>query len=131
MAEEEKTFKKIGQFKEGNFILIDGNVCRIKSIEKSKPGRHGAAKARISTVGVFDNQKRTLLKPTDGEGEVPIITRSNAQVVAVMGKTIQVMDMQNYQTFDVKKPEDLPGLKSGVEVEYLQYGDNVTLLRKK
>ena len=127
----EKTFKKVSQLKEGSYILIDGAVCRIKSIEKSKPGRHGAAKARIAGVGLFDRQKRTLLKPTSAEVDVPIINRNNAQVVAVVGDQLQIMDLKTYEMFSVKKPADLSDLASGVELEYVKYGDLASVLRKR
>lgn len=127
----EITFKKVSQLKEGNYLLIDGAVCKIKSIEKSKPGRHGAAKARIQGIGVFDGQKRTMLKPTSAEAEVPIIKRANAQVVAVMGDSLQIMDLKSYEVFSVRKPSNISGLSSGVEVEYIRYGNQTSLLRKK
>ncbi len=127
----EINFKKVSQLKEGNYLLIDGAVCKIKSIEKSKPGRHGAAKARIQGVGVFDGQKRTLLKPTSAEVEVPIIKRANAQVVAVMGNNLQIMDLKSYEVFSVKKPSDISGLSSGVELEYVRYGEQASILRRR
>ena len=133
MAEspEEKTFKKVGQLKEGNFVLIDNEVCRIKNIEKSKPGKHGSTKARITAIGVFDSQKRNLLRPTSADAEVPIIKRSNAQVVAVLGKTVQIMDLESYGMMDVQKPAEIGSLKSGDEVEYIQYGKNISIVRAK
>jgi len=127
----EITFKKVSQLKEGSFLLIDDAVCRIKIIEKSKPGRHGAAKARISAIGVFDNQKRNLLRPTSAEVEVPIVQRDNAQVVAVQGSTVQVMDLKTYDIFSVKKPADIDNLSSGVEVEFMKYGDNASITKKR
>src|SRR3989344_6319552 len=60
----EKKFVKIGQLKEGGYLLIDDVAVQIKSIEKSKPGKHGAAKARITAVGLFNNQKKTPLMGT-------------------------------------------------------------------
>jgi len=127
----EKTFKKVSQLKEGSYLLIDDAVCKIKSIEKSKPGRHGAAKARIQGVGLFDRQKRTLLKPTSAEVDVPIINRSAAQVVAVIGDQLQIMDLKSYEVFSVKKPADMSGLASGTELEYVKYGEQASVLRKR
>ncbi len=127
----EKAFKKVSQLKEGNYLLIEDEVCKIKSIEKSKPGRHGAAKARIQGIGLFDGQKRNLLKPTSAEVPIPIITRSNAQVVAVIGDSLQIMDLKSYEMFNVKKPAELQALKSGVEVEFVKYGDKAIVTRKK
>ncbi len=129
--EKEIQFKKVGQLKSGNYLLIDGAPCKVKEMSTAKPGRHGAAKARVVAVGVFDGQKRNLLKPTSADVEVPIIHKSSAQVVAVMGDSVQIMDLKNYSTFDVKKPSDITGLSSGVEVEYMRYGDQFSIIGKK
>jgi len=131
MAEEEKKFDKVGHLKEGHYVLIDGEVCQIRGIEKSKPGKHGSAKARITAFNIFTGQKKNLLKPTEADAEVPIIKKGNAQVVAVMGDNVQIMDVENYETFNVKKPAEISGLESGIEVEYHKYGDNVKIVRKK
>lgn len=128
MAEEEKRFEQIGKLKEGNYILIDGFPCVIKSIEKSKPGKHGSAKARITAVGVFDDIKRTLLKPTSSDCEVPWIERKKGIVVAVMGGTVQIMDEKTYETLDLPKPKEVL-LKASDTVEFLQYGKNAKLVR--
>jgi len=130
MAEGEKKFANAGSLKPGSFVLIDGFACQVKSFDKSKPGKHGSAKARIVAFDVFTSNKRGLLKPTSAEVEVPIMVKGSAQVVAIMGDTIQVMDLQSYETFDVKKP-NIQGLASGVEVEYIRWGDQVKVLRKK
>ncbi|MBI2598521.1 MAG: translation initiation factor IF-5A [Candidatus Diapherotrites archaeon] len=131
MAEEEKKFTNAGSLKPNNYVLIDGFPCAIKSVEKSKPGKHGAAKVRVTATGIFDNQKRTLLKPTDADIEIPIINKGTAQVVAVMGDTMQVMNTETYETFSVQKPKEIQGLASGVEVEYHQFGNSMKIVRKK
>src|SRR3989344_5564021 len=128
---EEKRFGKIGQMKDGSYVLIDGVPCRIVEVEKSKPGKHGAAKARITGIGIFSSQKKTLMKPTSAETEVPIIEKAAGQVVAVMGDTIQVMDVTNYQTYNAPKPKEISGLSSGVEVEFTRWGDSIMIVRKK
>ena len=134
MAELEQgeiKFHQVGQLKVGSYVLIDGEACQIKDFEKSKPGKHGAAKARITGIGIFSGQKRTLMKPTNGDTEVPIIKRGNAQIVAVMGDVVQIMDQTEYNTFDVEKPKDVQGLASGTECEYIKYGGQVKIVRKK
>ncbi|MFH1588929.1 MAG: translation initiation factor IF-5A [Candidatus Diapherotrites archaeon] len=129
--EEEKKFASVSSLKTGSYVLIDGFPCAIKSYEKSKPGKHGAAKARITAMGLFDNQKRTLLKPTSADAEVPIVKKANATVVALMGDLVQIMDAESYETMDCKKPDDVKGLEGGAEVEYMRYGKDVKIIRKK
>lgn len=130
-AEGEKKFVSIGALRPGSYVLIDDCVCQIKGIEKSKPGKHGAAKARITAFDIFTGQKKNLLKPTSADAEVPIIIKGSAQVVAVMGDSLQIMDTTSYEMLTVKKPAEISGLTSGAEVEYVRYGQNVKILNKK
>lgn len=127
----EKKFVKAGQLKAGNFVLIDEVACRITSFEKSKAGKHGSAKARIVGTGIFDGSKRTLLIPTAANAAQPIIKRGNAQVVAVMGDSLQLMDMESYENFTVPYPKEVGELQGGDEVEYMKLDENVKVVRKK
>jgi translation initiation factor 5A len=112
---------EVGKIKEGRFIVVDGEPCRIVGFTTSAPGKHGHAKAKIDVVGLFDNQKRTILKPTSAKIEVPIIERGNAQVLAITANNAQLMDLSTYETFELQIPMNLRGeIKEGVEVEYMQ-----------
>lgn len=131
---DEKKFEQAGSLKPGHLVLIDGEVCQVKSTEKSKPGKHGAAKVRVVAFNIFTNQKRGLLKGTDGEIEVPIVPKGDATVVAVLGEVIQIMDSNTYETFDAPKPDaesGIPTLKSGDGIEYQKYGNSVKIVRKR
>ncbi len=109
------------ELKVGRFIVIDDAPCRIVSIEVSKPGKHGSAKMRITAIGIFDEQKRTLLTPTDGTVDVPIVKKKNGQVLSVTGNIANVMDKENYETFDVVIPEELKEkVSEGKEVEIIE-----------
>ncbi len=103
----EKIFAIGKDLKEGKYVIIDDIPCRIMSIDKSKPGKHGAAKMRITAIGVFDGQKKNLLIPSDGDVEVPIIDRATAQIISVNGPTVQLMDTTTFETFDLTVPEEL------------------------
>lgn len=131
MVEGEKKFSNAGSLGPGSYVLIDGEVCQVKGVEKSKPGKHGAAKIRATAMGVFRDVKTNLLKPVDADVEVPIIERGNAQVVALMGNNIQIMDQKDYTTHDIEKPKDIQGLASGTEVEYVKWGSSIRITRKK
>ncbi|MHA1993178.1 MAG: translation initiation factor IF-5A [Candidatus Hodarchaeales archaeon] len=123
--------KKIGTVKVGRYIIDpDSNEpCRVISIDKSKPGKHGAAKARMMIVGLFDNQKRQLISPVDKRVNVPIIEKKTGQVTNVESGTgfVHVMDNESYETFIVDSPTE-DDLKSklnelfsagkGVEIDY-------------
>ena len=102
--------------------MIEGEPCKIMDITKSKPGKHGSAKARIVAIGVFDNQKRQFVKPVDCGAEVPIIDKRTGQLFAINPNSVQIMDLETFEYLDAPFPdeEDVPKAKliAGAEVEY-------------
>lgn len=116
-----KIFSVMKDLKVGKYVLIDDVPCKIVDIESSAPGKHGAAKMRVTAIGIFDNQKKTLLKPSDADIEVPIIERKTGQIVSVVGKVAQIMDLANYETFELEIPEEIKeSASAGKEVEYIE-----------
>ncbi len=114
-------YAELGSLKVGNFIVINGEPCRIVEMSKAKTGKHGSAKAHVVAIGIFTGNKRTLVAPVSQRVEVPIIDKRNAQVIAVTGDTVQLMDLETYETFEVDMPgeEDIrTKLEPGAEVEY-------------
>src|SRR5579875_1090766 len=103
---------EIGELKEGGFCIIDNEPCRIVSVEKSKPGKHGSAKARI---------------------DVPIIEKRTGQIIAALGNnTYQLMDLENFETFESKVDEELVNqLAVGDQVEYWVILNRRKIMRKK
>jgi len=122
-----------GSIKEGSYVMIDGEPCKVVEVEKSKTGKHGSAKVRIVGIGVFDNVKRTLIVPADAQVEIPIIEKFVAQVVAKMGDSWQLMDLRNYTTFEVSSnqiEEDVRNkLEPGVEVEVWEIAGRRRIVR--
>lgn len=128
----EKETEEVGKLKEGNYVIIDEEPCRIVKITTSSPGKHGHAKCKVYAVSPFDNQKRTFIKPSDSKVEVPIIQRSSAQVLALTGNTAQLMDLSTYETFELPIPMDLRGeLRESDEAEYIQAMGRRKIERKK
>ena len=124
----------IGSVKEGQYIIIDNEPCRIVEYEKSKPGKHGSAKARVVAIGVFDGTKRTFVKPVDAQIEVPLIEKKAGQVIALLPKAVQLMDLENYDVFEAAFPDDenlKQKLVSGIEVEYWRILGRTRIMRTK
>lgn len=113
---------KVGSLRVGKFVMIDGEPCKIMSIDTSKTGKHGHGKSRVVGMGILDKQKRNFVAPTHTDIEVPIIDRRGGQVLAFMGKDVQLMDLVTYETFELLKPEDdeIDGtLVEGANVDYI------------
>ena len=108
-----------GNVREGDTIMIDDAPCRVVSVQKSKPGKHGAAKARIVAVGIVDGKKRDVVMPGHEKIQVPMVEKKNAQVLSVSENMANVMDTETYETFDLEIPEELQGqVTEGVKVLY-------------
>ncbi len=118
---DDTTFVSMKDIRIGRYVLIDGVPCRIVDIETSAPGKHGSAKMRVTGIGMFEGQKRTLLKPSSADAEAPVITKRKAQVVSVTDSTTQVMDSETYEVYDLPITEDFKGkIKPGMEVEVIE-----------
>ncbi|MDD1719757.1 MAG: translation initiation factor IF-5A [Methanoregulaceae archaeon] len=112
---------EIGKLKEGRYIVIEEEPCRILGIATSKPGKHGAAKSRIDAVGIFDGVKRSIVQPVSAKVYVPIVERKSGQVITISGTTAQMMDMKDYTTFEIPIPEDKTAMvEVGKEITYIE-----------
>ena len=116
------TLKEVRELRAGAYIVIDDEPCRIVEMSVSKPGKHGDAKARIVAIGLFDGQKRSMVAPVKEKVKVPIVDKRQGQVIAVMGNTVQIMDLETYETFEMPMPDDpemAQRLQPGREVQYI------------
>ena len=116
----DRNFSTMGDLKTGKYVIIDEHPCRIVAVDKSKPGKHGAAKINAVAISLFDNSKHTLMKSSDADVEVPIVERKRAQVVSVIGNTAQLMDLADFETFETEMPEDMKAdIETGREIQYI------------
>ena len=125
---------ELGTIKVGSYVMIENEPCHIVDYSKSKPGKHGAAKARVVAIGVFDGVKRSFVKPVDSNVEVPLIEKRSGQVISLQPSAAQLMDLETYEVFEAPYPEeqDLKNrLSNGVEVEYWRILGRTKIMRTK
>ena len=109
----------VSALKVGNYCIIDNIACIVKSIQTSKTGKHGHAKCRIEAIGIVDEQKKVIVLPGHNKIVVPIIEKKAAQILSIHDVTANVMDMETFETFDLKIPEDIKGnMREGAQVIY-------------
>ncbi|MBP2624435.1 MAG: translation initiation factor IF-5A [Nitrosopumilaceae archaeon] len=117
---------ELGSLKIGSYILLpvadtpSGEPCKIVEYDTSKPGKHGAAKARIVGVGIFDNQKRPHVGPVSMQVHVPLINKRTGQVISITNNMIQIMDSETFETIDVSNinAELDSKIENGQNIEY-------------
>jgi len=130
---------ELGSLKIGSYILLPvsdqptGDPCRITEYDTSKPGKHGAAKARIVAVGVFDGQKRPHVGPVSMQVHVPLIDKRAGQIVSITGSNFQLMDSETFETFDADLiDEEIKGkLQQGQDIEYWNVMGRIKIMRIK
>jgi len=125
---------ELGALRVGSYVIVDGEPCRIVDYTKSKPGKHGSAKARVVAIGVFDGAKRSFVRPVDAQVEVPTIEKRGGQVIALLPAAVQVMDLETYEMFEAPVPEEeelKSKLASGVEIEYWRILGRTKIMRTK
>jgi translation initiation factor 5A len=121
---------EVRELKEGRYMVIDDEPCKISSISTSKPGKHGEAKARIEAIGIFDGNKKSVVYPVKHKVQVPIIDKRSAQIVSIMGAEVQLMDLETYEMFHLPITDDVKDdLKPGSEIMYLIAMDRKKITR--
>ncbi len=117
-----KELSEVRLLRVNRYVIVDDEPCKIVSISTSKPGKHGESKARIEAIGIFDGQKRSIVHPVKHKVHVPMIDKRTAQVLALIGdSTVQLMDLETYETFEMPIPDEFKGqLEPGKEIQYLE-----------
>jgi len=132
---------EIQKLKSGQYIMVEEEPCIIKSTERSKSGKHGHAKVRVVCVGMFDNNKRSITIPSGHMVDIPEIIKGNAQINFIEDTSINIMNLETYESFDVDWPQDDdlknklkeiqadPSKISATQVEYWQLAGRTLINR--
>ena len=117
--------------KPGVAILVDGAPCIVKSNDMSKTGKHGHAKCRIEAINIIDGKKKVFVTGGHERLESPMINKRKAQVLSIIEDKANVMDLENYETFEIPIPEELiEELKGEDQVEYWE-SEGYKIVKKK
>lgn len=121
MSEQDIKPVRAGQIKEGFYIIHNDDVYLVRSIEKSKSGKHGHTKCRMKIENIFTGSKTEIAIPGDTKLQSPIIDKRSAQVISMSGDSVQLMDLETYDTFEAAIPDEeelKTKIQEGGEVEY-------------
>jgi len=128
----EKTTASIKDLKPNSFVLIDGVPCRVEKVQVSTAGKHGHAKVRVEAIGLLDETRHSIVGPAHETVEVPIVLAKKAQVLAVLGKKAQLMDLQDYSQIELDVPEEREDeVVPGNEIDYYETMGIKTLKKLK
>lgn len=128
----EKHVTEYKKLRPGGFVLLDDVPCVVEKVQTSKAGKHGAAKARLFARGLFDGSKKITVGPADSKADVPIIEKRGMQVIAMLGDSATLMDLEDFSQAELPVPDELKGgLAEGDEVLVWRYGRYAMIKQKK
>ena len=116
--------------KPGTVLLYEGDAYTVRSNDISKTGKHGASKCRIEAIAIFSDKKKIIAVPGDTRFEVPLVEKKRAQILSVSDTTASVMDLENYETFDIPFLAELKDqLATDQQVEYWDIEGKKSIMR--
>ncbi|MBL6742840.1 MAG: translation initiation factor IF-5A [Candidatus Poseidonia sp.] len=101
---------EIRTLKVGRFCVVDDEAYKILSISKSKPGKHGSAKARLSLESIFTKKKISHVGTVTDSINVPMIEKGTATVTHIDGAEVHAMNDRDYSMMILPLPDADEGM---------------------
>ena len=110
---------EIRTLKVGRYCCVDERAYKINSISKSKPGKHGSAKARLELVDIFTGQKISHVGSVTDTINVPLIEKGTAMVTHIEGQEVHAMNMRDHSMM-ILPLEDEFNIEAGKEIMWME-----------
>lgn len=110
---------EIRTLKVGRFCVVDEEAYKILSISKSKPGKHGSAKARLELVSLFSSKKISHVGTVTDNIHVPMIEKGKAMVTHIDGEEVHAMNMKDHSMMILPVDPDI-SVESGQEILWME-----------
>ena len=110
---------EIRTLKVGRYCCVDDKAYKINSISKSKPGKHGSAKARLELVDIFTGQKISHVGSVTDSIHVPLIEKGTAIVTHIEGVEVHAMNMRDHSMM-ILPLEDEMEIDAGKEIMWME-----------
>jgi translation initiation factor 5A len=110
---------EIRTLKIGRYVAIDDDAYKILSMSKSKPGKHGSAKARIELEDIFTGQKKSHVGTVTDNIQVPMIEKGSAIITHIQGNEVHAMDNKTYETLILPLSDEF-NLDAGNEIQWME-----------
>ena len=110
---------EIRTLKVGRYVAIEDSAYKILSISKSKPGKHGSAKARLELENLFTKQKRSHVGTVTDTINVPILEKGSAIITHIQGEEVHAMDTKTYAS-PILPIDTSMNLDSGGEIQWVE-----------
>jgi translation initiation factor 5A len=110
---------EIRTLKVGRYVALEESAYKILSMSKSKPGKHGSAKARIELEDIFTGQKRSHVGTVTDSIHVPVIEKGSAVITHIQGSEVHAMDNKTYASLILPQPSEFT-VEPGSEIQWME-----------
>ena len=110
---------EIRTLKVGRYVALEDSAYKILSMSKSKPGKHGSAKARLELEDIFTGQKRSHVGTVTDTIYVPVIEKGTAIITHIQGDEVNAMDNKTYENMILPLSSEF-NLEPGGEVQWME-----------
>ena len=110
---------EIRTLKVGRYVAIEDSAYKILSLSKSKPGKHGSAKARLELENLFTKQKRSHVGTVTATINVPILEKGSAIITHIQGEEVHAMDTKTYASLILPIDTSMK-LDPGGEIQWVE-----------
>ncbi|MAI04631.1 MAG: translation initiation factor IF-5A [Euryarchaeota archaeon] len=110
---------EIRTLKVGRYCCVDDKAYKINSISKSKPGKHGSAKARLELVDIFTGSKISHVGSVTDSIHVPLIEKGTAMVTHIEGVEVHAMNMRDHSMMILPMEDDME-IDAGKEIMWME-----------
>jgi len=107
-----------GQIKKGGYMMIKGNPCKVLQISTSKTGKHGHAKCNFVATDIFTGKKYEDMIPSTHGTTVPIVKKSEWEVIDIDGEELTLMDEGGNQKTDLNLPSFPEGMADDIRAAW-------------
>ena len=94
--------------------MIKGKPCKVLSISVSKTGKHGHAKCNFTATDIFTGKKLEDMIPSTHGTTVPIVNRSDWEIIDIDGDELTLMDEGGNQKTDLNLPTFPEDMADGI-----------------
>jgi len=110
---------EIRTLKVGRYVALEDSAYKILSMSKSKPGKHGSAKARLELEDIFNGQKRSHVGTVTDTIYVPVIEKGSAIITHIQGDEVNAMDNKTFENMILPLSSEFT-LEPGGEIQWME-----------
>ena len=110
---------EIRTLKVGRFCVVEDEAYKILSISKSKPGKHGSAKARLELINIFSDKKISHVGTVTDSINVPMIEKGTAMVTHLEGNEVHAMNMRDHSMMILPMEAEM-NIEAGKEIMWME-----------